>query len=150
MILTWCVELEEMRKIFRVMTGAGSHWSCCHIVQLVSSKLSIMILSLMLCSLTVGGSAKLVFDGDSVDLDNYDILLSIRDDGELINTTTRPLHFCPEVDERIDVYRVYLRQENGEESEKYVELSTRLDLTYIHNKVSNAEEPWIKTDILKR
>ena len=132
------------------MTGAGSRWSCCRIVQLVGSKLSIMILSLLLCCLTGGGSARLVFDGDSLDLDNYDILVSIRDGGELINTTTRPLHFCPEVEERIDVYRVYLRQEDGGEKEKYVELSTRLDLTYIHNKVSNAEEPWIKTDILKR
>ena len=36
-----------------------------------------MILSLMLCSLTVGGSARLVFDGDSLDLDNYGALFTI-------------------------------------------------------------------------
>ena len=109
-----------------------------------------MILILLLCCLTVRGSARLVFDGDSVDLDDYDILVSIRDGGELINTTTKPLYFCPEIDERIDVYRVYLKDGAGQETEKYIELSTRLDLTYIHNKVSNAEEPWIRTDILKR
>ena len=109
---------------------------------------------------------QLVFEGDSVDLDDYDTLLTIRDGGELINSTVRALQVCPdcrklhknctklqdcpEIDEKIDVYRVLVRQPDGLEREEYVEISTRLDFTVINDKVKNAEEPWIRTEVLKR
>ena len=109
---------------------------------------------------------QLVFDGDSVDLDDYDTLLTIRDRGELVNSTVRALQVCPdctklhknctktqdcpEIDEKIDVYRVLVRQPDGLEREEYVEISTRLDFTVINDKVKNAEEPWIRTEVLKR
>ena len=74
----------------------------------------------------------------------------IQQEAELVNTTVSPYPPCPLIEEQLDLYRVFVRQEDGSEVEDLVEVSTRLDFTYDVDKIHNSREPWITAYILIR
>ena len=104
------------------------------------------VMLLLLACLTVTNS-RLVVDKDRVENLQLEI---IKEEAELVNTTISPYPPCPLIEEQLDLYRVFVRQEDGSEIQDLVEVSTRLDVTYDVDKIHSSREPWITAYILIR
>ena len=110
----------------------------------VLTDLTVMLL-LLACFTVI--NSRLVVDKDGVEKLQIEI---IKEEAELVNTTVSPYPPCPLIEEQLDLYRVFVRQEDGSEVEELVEVSTRLDVTYDVDKIHNSREPWITAYILIR
>ena len=80
-------------------------------------------------------TARLVVDKETIEsLD----LETIREEAELINSTVTPHPPCPLIEQQEDLYRIFVRQEDGSEAEELVEIATKLDFTYDVDKIHSA------------
>ena len=92
-----------------------------------------MLLIALLC-LTVG-SSRLVVDRERLESLKLE---TITEQAELINSTVTPHPPCPLIEERQDLYRLFLRDGEGREVEELVLVATKLDFTYDVDKIHSA------------
>ena len=140
-------QVEETERPVIMQVGRCRVQGCYRIrfsVSLQGVVLTVMLL--FLACFTVINS-RLVVDKDGVENLQLEI---IKEEAELVNTTISPYPPCPLIEEQLDLYRVFVRQEDGSEVEDLVEVSTRLDVTYDVDKIHNSREPWITAYILIR
>ena len=89
-------------------------------------------------------SGKLVIERDQVKeygMDTY------KSEGELVETYIQDHPTCEGVEEEVTVYRYYVVDEDGTESEDEATIATVLDFTYDVDKLCNNQEQWICMDI---
>lgn len=103
------------------------------------------MLLFLACITTI--NSRLVVDKDSVESLQIEF---IKQEAELVNTTISPYPPCPLIEEQLDHYRLFVREEDGTEVQNLVVVSTRLDYTYDVDKIHNSREPWITAYILIR
>ena len=113
-------------------------------VSLQGVVVTVMLLFLA-CITTI--NSRLVVDKDSVESLQIEF---IKQEAELVNTTISPYPPCPLIEEQLDHYRLFVREEDGTEVQNLVVVSTRLDYTYDVDKIHNSREPWITAYILIR
>ena len=101
---------------------------------------------LLLACITIINSRLVV---DKENLDNLQIEI-IKKEAELVNTTISPYPPCPLIEEQRELFKVFVREEDGSEVQDLVEVSTRLDYTYDVDKIHNSREPWITAYIFIR
>ena len=104
------------------------------------------ILLLTLSSFTITTSRLVVHQDSVASLE----LETIKQEGELVNSTVTPYLPCPLIEEQRDQYRIYIRDTEGREVEQIVEVAIKLDYTYDVDKIHSAREPWITSYILIR
>ena len=85
-------------------------------------------------------SAKLVVDQAFLDKMDGEI---IKTEGELVNTTYREHSRCPNVEEKVELFKFYTIDEDGDEVENLFELATTIDIHYNTDKIHNYHERWI-------
>ena len=103
-----------------------------------------MLVIALLC--LTGVRSRLVVDRESEESLKLE---TITQQAELINSTVTPHPPCPLIEERQDLYRIFIR-DGEEEVEKLVLVATKLDFTYDVDKIHSAREPWITSYILIR
>ena len=90
---------------------------------------------------------KLVIQRDQVKEYGMD---TFKSEGELIETYIRDHPTCEFVEEEVTVYRYFVVEEDGNESEEEATIATVLDITYDVDKLCNNQEKWICMDIKLR
>ena len=107
-----------------------------------------MIFLLLVLSLLINTfHLKLVIPHDEVEKYSMDRVIS---EAELIGSETVPHETCPNVDELLEKYRFYVRNEDGSESEEEAVIKSVKDITYDTNKIINMNEHWIYSNIYIR
>ena len=91
--------------------------------------------------------SKLVIERDQVKDYGID---TFKSEGELIETYIRDHPTCDNVEEEVTVYRYYVVDHDGTESEDEATIATVLDITYDVDKLCNNQEKWICMDITLR
>lgn len=84
--------------------------------------------------------SKLVINHDEIGEYSMD---DMKAEGEFIKTERVPHPSCDFVDEQHDLYRYFVREQDGSETEEIATIKTVVDVTFDTEKIINFHERWI-------
>lgn len=110
-----------------------------------------LFLVVFLLSFTSKSGKLLVEDISDIQFENGTVDFErLKTEAEYLGSRIEPSNACEGVNERIQIYDVWFKQENGEYESEDLEINSIIDEINDEPRIYNALEPWIFMDIITR